>query len=65
VLYGTEAFFAGCDDGCVKRRKSKTQRGKDTIAAVAEEMARPRYAVSTRRDEGVAVRRISKQKILG
>lgn len=58
----TESLFAWCDNGCVKRKKSRKQREKDAIAAVAKEMARPRYAVSARRNEEAALLRIRKLK---
>jgi hypothetical protein len=51
----TESLLAGCDDTSVKRKKSKTQQDRDAIAAVAKEMAQPRFAQSARRDEKAAI----------
>jgi hypothetical protein len=58
----TESLLAGCDDGFVKRKKSKKQRDQAAIAAVTREMAQPRFAVSARRDEEAAVHLVPKTK---
>jgi hypothetical protein len=62
VLKETERVLADCQHGAVKRKKSKQARDKATLAAVAKEMGRPRFAQSARAEEEVGGHQLANRK---
>jgi hypothetical protein len=62
VLKETESVFAGCQHETVKGKRSKKERDKAALDAVAREMGRPRFVESARREEEAAVPRAKNRK---
>jgi hypothetical protein len=62
VLKETEFLFAGCQNEKVKRKKSKKERDKTALAAVAKEMEQPRFAESAREGQEAAGHQLTNRK---
>lgn len=62
VLKETESVSAGCQHEAVKGKESKKERDKAALDAVAQEMGRPRFVESARREEEAAARRATNRK---
>jgi hypothetical protein len=60
VLKETESALACCQHETVKTKRSKKEREKAALDAVARELARPRFVESTRREEETTARRATK-----
>jgi hypothetical protein len=54
VLKDTESVLAVCQRDAVKAKRSKKEREKVALDAVAREMGRPRFVESARREEEAA-----------
>jgi hypothetical protein len=62
VLKETESALAWCHHETVNPKRSKKEREKAALDAVAREMVRPRFVESARREEEAATRRATKRK---
>ena len=62
LLKETESVLAAFQSVAVKPRRSKKERDRAALAAVAREMGRPRLVESARREEEAGTRRATKRK---
>jgi hypothetical protein len=62
VLKETESALAVCQHEAVKPKRSKKERDKGVLDAVAREMARPCLVESARQQEEATARRATKRK---
>jgi hypothetical protein len=60
VLKETESALPECQHGAVKAKRSRKERDKAALDAVAKEIARPQFAKSARQKEEAAGRRPTK-----
>jgi hypothetical protein len=62
VLKDTESVLAVCKHEALKAKRSKKERDKAALDAVAREMGRPRFAESARQEQEAAARLASKRR---